>query len=185
MCVLFSNSVHVCECSHVRDLPLSTVSRSPISHHHKRPAHLCPLFTPTFQNPGTSSLLAAAVLRHLLLQQQPQKQQPRQKPQAVDSSSSSTSQSPAAAAAANTAIESTAESASLNADSASLRRQLLVGRVMGTHAHEMSSMVQQLLAGYDAEAGRRCGLQVCRAQASHNMCVGGDSVVCVEGGVRW
>jgi hypothetical protein len=40
------------------------------------------------------------------------------------------------------------------------KRQALVGHIMGTHAHEMTSMVQQLMAGYDAEAGRRCGLQV-------------------------
>jgi hypothetical protein len=40
------------------------------------------------------------------------------------------------------------------------QRRQLVGRLMGTHAHEMSSVLQQLLAGWDAEAGRRCGLQV-------------------------
>jgi hypothetical protein len=40
------------------------------------------------------------------------------------------------------------------------QRKALVGRVMGTHAHEMTSMVQQLMCGYDAEAGRRCGLEV-------------------------
>jgi hypothetical protein len=40
------------------------------------------------------------------------------------------------------------------------QRQQLCGRIMGTHAHEMTSMTQQLLAGFDAEAGRRCGLQV-------------------------
>ncbi|EFJ52348.1 hypothetical protein VOLCADRAFT_86693 [Volvox carteri f. nagariensis] len=33
-----------------------------------------------------------------------------------------------------------------------------VGRLIGTHAHEQVSAVQQLLAPYDVEAGRRCGL---------------------------
>lgn len=64
--------------------------------------------------PGTSSLLAAAVLRGLLQQQGVGREQ----------------------------------------------RKALVGRIMGTHAHEMTSMVQQLMCGYDAEAGRRCGLEV-------------------------
>jgi hypothetical protein len=43
------------------------------------------------------------------------------------------------------------------------QRQQLVKGLMGTHAHEMTSMTQQLLAGYDQEAGRRCGLKVCEA----------------------
>ncbi|GIL71853.1 hypothetical protein Vretifemale_2320, partial [Volvox reticuliferus] len=33
-----------------------------------------------------------------------------------------------------------------------------VGRLVGTHAHEQVSALQQLLASYDIEAGRRCGL---------------------------
>ncbi|KAG2444052.1 hypothetical protein HYH02_008995 [Chlamydomonas schloesseri] len=33
------------------------------------------------------------------------------------------------------------------------------GRLVGTHAHEMSMALQQLLAPYDAEAGRRAGLR--------------------------
>jgi hypothetical protein len=40
------------------------------------------------------------------------------------------------------------------------RRTSLVGRLMGTHAHEMTSMVQQLLVEYDATAGRLAGLEV-------------------------
>eukprot|EP00879_Flechtneria_rotunda_P013981 GHRR01014605.1.p1 GENE.GHRR01014605.1~~GHRR01014605.1.p1 ORF type:complete len:707 (+),score=303.14 GHRR01014605.1:547-2667(+) len=46
------------------------------------------------------------------------------------------------------------------------QRQSLMGKLMGTHAHEMTSMTQQLLVGYDQEAGRRCGLQapVCLSQ---------------------
>ncbi|PNH05120.1 hypothetical protein TSOC_008647 [Tetrabaena socialis] len=32
------------------------------------------------------------------------------------------------------------------------------GRLVGTHAHEQTSAVQQLLSAYDVEAGRRCGL---------------------------
>lgn len=63
---------------------------------------------------GTSSLLAAAVLRQLLQQQ---------------------------------GVEAA-------------ERRALVGHIMGTHAHEMTSMVQQLMAGYDAEAGRRFSLEV-------------------------
>lgn len=62
---------------------------------------------------GTSSLLAATLLRELLLEQGVGLQQ----------------------------------------------RQQLVGRVMGTHAHEMHSMTQQLCGLYDWES-RRCGLQV-------------------------
>ncbi|KAF6244805.1 hypothetical protein COO60DRAFT_1650544 [Scenedesmus sp. NREL 46B-D3] len=38
--------------------------------------------------------------------------------------------------------------------------QQLVKGLLGTHAHEMTSITQQLLAGYDQEAGRRCGLKV-------------------------
>jgi hypothetical protein len=38
-------------------------------------------------------------------------------------------------------------------------KQLVKG-LLGTHAHEMTSMTQQLLAGYDQEAGRRCGMKV-------------------------
>jgi hypothetical protein len=34
------------------------------------------------------------------------------------------------------------------------------GDLLGTHAHEMTSMTQQLLSCYDQEAGRRCGLKV-------------------------
>lgn len=69
----------------------------------------------SLRNPaGTSSLLAAAILRQLLVQ----------------------------------------------SGVGLAKRRALVGRVMGTHAHEMTSMVQQLMAGFDAEAGRRCGLQV-------------------------
>lgn len=51
------------------------------------------------------------------------------------------------------------------------RRASLVGRLVGTHAHEMTSMVQQLLVEYDARAGRLAGLEVrgsavsCRAPA--------------------
>jgi hypothetical protein len=40
------------------------------------------------------------------------------------------------------------------------QRRALVGKLLGTHAHELTSVTQQLLAGYDAEAGRRCGLEV-------------------------
>lgn len=40
------------------------------------------------------------------------------------------------------------------------QRQQLVKGLLGTHAHEMTSITQQLLAGYDQEAGRRCGLKV-------------------------
>eukprot|EP00775_Hariotina_reticulata_P004409 gene4409-4662_t len=35
------------------------------------------------------------------------------------------------------------------------QRRAFVGKLLGTHAHEMTSVTQQLLAGYDAEAGRR------------------------------
>jgi hypothetical protein len=40
------------------------------------------------------------------------------------------------------------------------QRQQLVKGLLGTHAHEMTSMTQQLLLCYDQEAGRRCGLKV-------------------------
>lgn len=40
------------------------------------------------------------------------------------------------------------------------QRQQLVQGLLGTHAHEMTSMIQQLLFRYDEEAGRRCGMKV-------------------------
>ena len=36
----------------------------------------------------------------------------------------------------------------------------LVGRLVGTHAHEMSSMVQQLMVEWDRKAGRGAGMEV-------------------------
>jgi hypothetical protein len=49
------------------------------------------------------------------------------------------------------------------------QRQQLVKGLLGTHAHEMSSMAQQLLAAYDQEAGRRCGLNVSASRCAPEM----------------
>lgn len=40
------------------------------------------------------------------------------------------------------------------------QRQQLVKGLLGTHAHEMTSVTQQMLVKFDEEAGRRCGLNV-------------------------
>jgi hypothetical protein len=70
---------------------------------------------------------------------------------------------------------------------AAAERRALVGHIMGTHAHEMTSMVQQLMAGYDAEAGRRCGLQVRPGYRGVVVSRGGGEGVGVGWGVgrRW
>lgn len=61
------------------------------------------------------------------------------------------------------------------------QRKALVGRIMGTHAHEMTSMVQQLMCGYDAEAGRRCGLEVRNAAWVRQKGMVGHAVACCGG----
>lgn len=40
------------------------------------------------------------------------------------------------------------------------QRQQLIKGLLGTHAHEMMSVTQQLLVRYDEEAGRRCAFDV-------------------------
>lgn len=42
-----------------------------------------------------------------------------------------------------------------------VERHRVIGRLGGTHAHEMTSMMQQLMVQYDINAGQACGLKVC------------------------
>ncbi len=46
------------------------------------------------------------------------------------------------------------------------QRKRFVGRLAGTHAHEMASAVQQLLVQFDHRAGELCGAEVSRRSTS-------------------